>query len=61
MARPTSRTRSTSHEAASDDSVGKHVAGTLVPRPITADSMTLRRPVGPSESQMEGMPSRSIG
>jgi len=37
------------------------VAGTLRPTPVSAPPSALRRPVGPSESQMEGTPRRSIG
>ena len=47
--------------AASEDSVGKQVAGTVLVRLISSEARTLRRPVGPSETHTDGMPSRSTG
>ena len=61
IAPATSSTSARSHEAASEDSVGKHVAGSVFVRLMSSEDVSLRRPVGPSDTQTDGIPSRSTG
>jgi hypothetical protein len=61
-ASPIVRMSSGFHEEASAEAVGKHVAGTLPPIPTWSPSPDwARRPCGPSETMIRGIPRRSTG
>ena len=61
-ASPIVRKRSGFQEEPSAEAVGKHVAGTLPPMPTWSPSPGwARRPCGPSETMIRGIPRRSTG
>ncbi len=62
MARPMAESSSTSQLLALVAAVGKQVAGTLSPRPMLSPVIScLRRPWGPSDIMIAGIPSLGMG